>query len=93
MVTQNRNAQTTMIDPLQIRPDNHTKLTNKKKKREGGRGALEEKEEFETLCLKDLILSVIHLDRCNSRGSQDRGAPSPSEELLKGDVGIIRLPI
>ena len=46
-----------------------------------GGGLVEEKEESETLCLKALILSTLHLDRCNSRGHQHKGAPSTSIEL------------
>ena len=82
MVKQNKNAQTTMIDPLQICPDNHTRLIDKKKKKKGrGGGGVEEKEESEMLCLKDLIISAIHLDYYDHRGRQHRGAPSPSKEL------------
>ena len=80
MVTQNKNkyVQATMINPLQIRLSNHTKLIAKKKKK---KEKTEEKEESEILCLKIALLLAIHLDRYDSRGRQDRGAPSPSEEL------------
>ena len=82
MVTQNKNAQTTMIDPLKICPGNHTRLVDqKKKKMGGGGGGFKEKEDSEMLCLKALILSAIHLDDCDYRGRQHKGALSPSTEL------------
>ena len=77
MVTQNKNkyVQTTMIDPLQIRPSNHTRLIVKRKKK------VEEKKKSEIFCLKTPLLSAIHLDCGDSGGRQDRGAPSLSEDL------------
>ena len=58
MVTQNSNAQATMIDPLQICPGNHTRLIVERKQKK--KKKIEEKEESETLCLKALLPSVVH---------------------------------
>ena len=59
MVTQNRNAQATMIDPLQICQGNHTRLIVERKQKRR-KEKIEEKEESKTLCLKALLLSAIH---------------------------------
>ena len=59
MVTQNRNAQATMIDPLQIRLGNHTRLIIERKQKKR-KEKIEEKEEFEMLYLKALLISAIH---------------------------------
>ena len=59
MVTQNRNVQATIINPLQIHLGNHTRLiVERKQKRIEEK--IEEKEESEMLCLKALLLSTIH---------------------------------
>ena len=53
----------------------HTDCQKRKQKKWRGRGGtrkeeekVEEKEEYEILCLKTPLLSALHLDRCNFRG-------------------------
>ena len=50
---------------------------------------MEEKEEYEILCLKTPLVSAVHLDLCDFGGRQDRGAPSLGEEPWKRGIGYL----
>ena len=84
MVTQNKNkyVQTTMIDPLQIRPRNNTRLIVKNKKNK----KVEEKEESKILCLKLLFSQPYTLTATTPEGTRTGGHLALAKNSRRGEL-------